>query len=211
MDARYYVSKALQKLFGYNLPIYFPYRLNKQLPAEIIFPDVTLKEEEEILKLSYLGTPIVAPTTFKAGEYRKYKANGELTSISLPDFQLPLVTLIEFRRAKNIIKTDMLGANGTVKEIYGMDDWVISFRGYAMDEPNKKAQDQIENLLKFEELADSIEVDGILFTSKNIHRLAIESIELGQLEAEPGTIPFTITASSDEALELVLTEKTLSE
>lgn len=209
MDLRYNISKLFQKAFGVDIPIYIIPSVSISWKEENPYSGFTLKTEEESKTMSYLGTPIIAPTTLMAGTYMKYKQNGEITKITTSDFMFPPVTLVDFRRAKNIIKTDMLGSYGTVKEIYGFDDWSINIRGLALSEPEYPAQKQIEKLLEYENLADSIDVEGILFSSKDIRRIAIEDIELGQLEGQPGTIPFTIRACSDNPIELQLTEKSL--
>jgi hypothetical protein len=212
MDIRYNISELFQKAFGIDIPIYIipPVTVNWE-KEEIPYSGFIMKTEEEAKTISYLGTPIVAPTTLMAGTYMKYKQNGEIIKTTTSDFMLPAVTLIDFRRAKNITKTDMLGSDGTVKEIYGFDDWAINMRGLALGEPGYTAQKQIERLLEYENLADSIDVEGILFSAKGIRRIAIEDIELGQLEGQPQTIPFTIRACSDNPIELVLTEKSLTQ
>jgi len=210
MDARYDISKLFEAAFGMQLPFYIipSVRVNAN-QGETYCPKIKMNKGEWRGRKTYLGTNFIMPTRFVGGEYYKYKPNGELTKTTLDDIVLPPVTLIDFRRAKNITKTDMLGSDGTVKEIYGFDDWIFTARGLALSRPGYYAYQKIQDLLEFENLADSIEVSSFLFSEKNITRIVIENIEIGQLEGQPDTIPFTIQGCSDNPIELVLTEKSL--
>ena len=64
------------------------------------------------------------------------------------------------------------------------------------------AYEQHQELLKWENIADSIEVIGELFLDKSIYRLVIEDINFPQLEGKQNIIPFEIAAVSDEPIEL---------
>lgn len=177
--------------------------------AEINFPGVEIVSREEAIQLSYLGTPIMYPVTFKGGFYKVYNNKGEIIEKSLADFRLPLATLVDFQRVKIKQKTRVVGSNSSVKEMYGHDNWQIRIRGLCLDDPKhpQLAQsflDQHARLLEFEELADSIQVEGDLFKEKSIYRLDINDISFPQLQGKPRVLPFEMTCESDEPLELIL-------
>ncbi|WP_188494881.1 DUF6046 domain-containing protein [Flavobacterium palustre] len=151
-----------------------------------------------------MGTPIVFSAKFLGGSYKRFKPNGEIESIPMADFQLPPATMFSFRRAHNVTRTNLLGANGTVKEIYGFDDWIIDVRGLCLDEPTRSAHDQLDELLKWEELADSFGVSGKLFEQRKIARVCVADWSDNLQQASPGVIPFQFQLFSDEAIELVL-------
>ena len=88
--------------------------------------------------------------------------------------------------------------------MYGFDDWVIRLRGLCLNEPDRSAYDQITELLQWEKIADSIPVLGDLFRDKDIYNIAIQNIDIKQIQGKPNIIPFEISALSDEPLELVL-------
>lgn len=203
MKTNFDIANALSAAFGIKAPLFV---LPDTAPqkGEAAYASIPVKTLPEAKKMSWLGTPIIYPMVFKGGEYQIYKPTGELGSSKLNDFEIPPATLVDFRRSKNITKTRLSGNNGTVKEIYGFDDWQIRIRGLCLNTPDISAYDQHLELLKWEKLADSIQVQGELFLDKDIFNLTIEDIDFRQPEGKQNIIPFEITAVSDEPLELVL-------
>lgn len=200
MNTSFNISNLLSNAFGIKAPLFV---LPSEAPqnGEASYGSIPVKPLEEAKKLSWLGTPIIYPMLFKGGEYQFYQPTGIIGSVRLNDFEIPPATLVDFRRAKNITKTRLSGNNGTVKEIYGFDDWQIRIRGLCLDTPQSSAYEQHQELLKWENLADSIQVQGELFLDKNIYSLVIEDINFSQPEGKQNIIPFEITAVSDEPLE----------
>jgi len=178
-------------------------------PEQINFSGVDIVSREEAIELSYLGTPIVYPVTLKGGIYKIYDAQGNIIEKTMTDFRLPLATIVDFSRDKIKQKTKVAGSMSSVKEMYGHDDWQIRIRGLCLDEPRHphgldNFMDQHNRLLDFEELADSIEVEGDLFKEKSIYRLDINQINFPQLQGKPRVLPFDMSCESDESLELIL-------
>lgn len=204
-DIRYDIGKIFSAAFGISSPIYItrPIRIGEQNP-DISYSGVKMVEKAEAEKMSWLNTPIIFPVKFEAEVYKVYDLKGKLTEKEYADFWLPAATLIEFSRAKNITRTAVLGSNGTVKEIYGFDDWQIRMRGVCLPEPDRTEKDQKEALLAWAEIAASIKVDGDLFFEKGIDRIAISDVQFSQVQAKPEVIPFEITAISDQPIELIL-------
>ncbi len=204
-DIRYNVSELFKLAFGINSPVYVTEPLNNTKSANISYEGIEVLPQyytEE--SKSWMGTPIMFAATFKGDTYKQYNQVGEIVKISLNDYELPPATMFSFRRAHNITRTNLLGSNGTVKEIYGFDDWVIDVRGLALDEPSQSAEDQINELLKWERLADSIKISGKLFNQRQIDRIAIADWSDNLTQAKPGVIPFQFQMFSDEAIELIL-------
>jgi len=167
--------------------ILFPQANASQMPAEVY---------------SYIGTPVMFPFTFLGGNYRRLN-RGIVETVSLADWDLPYSTLVDFRRNKNISITPINGGNGSVKELYGFDDWQISIKGIII--PDKTdVETQLQRLLQFENLADSINVVGDYFKMLGIYQLDITDIELPQIKGKPYVRPFALTCISNEPVELVL-------
>lgn len=238
IDGNSYLAEIFDKAFGVKSPVFIPYTYDLgdlffkdkepyKLPTETANTDkepyklptqtantiagytgVTVKSETKEEKYTWLGTPIVYPFTLKGGILKNYAPNGELQDFKLADFMLPAATLVDFSRAKIIAKTPVLGANGSVKELYSFDDWKIRVRGVCLDDSTravaKTAVEQKQELLKWEQVCGSIEVIGALFFEKNIKALTINSVNFQQLEAKPNIIPFEFECESDERLELIL-------
>lgn len=165
-----------------------------------------LDDVQEASRLSYMGTPIVFPIKFRGGEYNHYNTSGEITTFSIDDFELPAATLVNFRRAKIMNTTNALSNSGTVKEMYGFDDWIVDIRGLCLSDPGhptaKTARDQHLKLYEFEKFADSIVVIGDLFSDKDIHHLVIKEIDFKQVQGKPGVIPFYLRCVSDSTTDL---------
>lgn len=208
----YTIQQVFQYAFGVNPPIY----TIKQSEVDYTpnFPNVQTATQEEVNKMSHLGTPIMFPISFPAGKYKMYGVDGVLKDdlTEVKSFDFPATTLVNFSRAKNIIRTDVLGGSGTVKEFFGFDDWQIRIRGVALSEPNATAREQIDSLLMFENVADSISLVledarkgfNTLFFDKEIYQLVIKDIDIKQIQGQPNMIPFEVTAMSDEPIELIL-------
>ncbi len=204
-DHRYKVSQLLKGAFGVNSPVFVTEPLKKDPPATISFKGLeVMPNNHDSESLSWMGTPIIFAATFQGGSYRKYKLNGQTEMIDMAKFELPPATMFSFRRAKNIVKTNVLGASGTVKEIYGFDDWIIDVRGLALDEPKRTAAEQISTLLQWEELCDGINVSGKLFEQRKIDRVALSDWSDNITQAKPGVVAFSFSLSSDVPLELIM-------
>jgi hypothetical protein len=207
MDARYNLSKLFSAAFGINSPIFITEPLGKKTPNNFDYKGIDIIEDYYTKEAtSWMGTPIIGLLKFKAGTYKIYNDKGELSDIIYNEFILPPATLFSFRRSKNITKTNLLGNNGTVKEIFGFDDWVIDVKGLAVDTPQSSARDQLIALKEWEELASSIGVRSKLFTSKKIEAVVIEDYKEESIQGSPGIIPFSMTLISDEAIEEFLTD-----
>lgn len=198
----YNIQLLFKEYFGINASIY----IGSEHPAGNSALDYagieTLPENYTEDYTSWMGTPIMFAAGFNGKTYRRFKLNGEMEKIKMESMLLPPATMFQFRRAKNIQRTNLLGSNGTVKEIYGFDDWVIDVRGLCLDEPGNSAHRQYEQLLQWEQLADAVSVSGILFTQKNIHSVAISDWNDNLVQGKSGVIAFRFELLSDEPIEL---------
>lgn len=181
----------------------------EQSGAKINFDGIELVSKEEAIQLSYLGTPIIYPITFKGDSYKVYDSTGNIVQKVMRDFRLPLATLVDFSRSKIKQKTRVVGSGSSVKEIYGHDDWQIRMRGLCLDDPKHPQGDftfldQHARLLEWEALADSIRVESDLFKERSVYRIDINEINLPQVQGKPRVLPFELSCESDEPLELVL-------
>ena len=204
-DSRYNLSQLFKAAFGINSPIFITQPLSKEQKQTFDYKGIEMiKDYHKSEATSWMGTPIIGLLKFKGGTYKQYNSSGVLEDRQMPDFTLPPATLFSFRRAKNITKTNLLGSNGTVKELFGFDDWIIDCKGIAVDTPDVSAFTQIENLLKWERLASSIQISGNLFTSKDINAITIEDYKQDAVQGSPSIIPFSMVLNSDEPIELIL-------
>lgn len=221
MDLRYEISQLFDLAFGIKSPIFIPYGVKaKQETISVTLPGTKANEasatyivdgistENTGTVKSWTGNEVLYPITFEAGIYKKYDHNGKLLDVRLADFILPFATLAEFTRSKNIIQTEITGNTGTVKELISFSDWNIRIRGICLTDNARNAfksfQEQKEQLIKWEEIASEIKVNGDQFRELGINYLVIESISFPAMEGRPNAVAFELVCKSDEPLELTI-------
>jgi hypothetical protein len=193
------LSKLDQALGDQFKPGFGGHRSELALDFEGINAVVLVQGEQQ----SYLGTPIFQPITFRGGVYQQLSPQGEVFDSSFNGWQLPATTTAEFKRSKDITKSRPSTAHGTTKELWAFQDWEVTIRGLILDgQPNYFPLGELRELLSWEKLVDSIEVEGDMFTYLGIERLVIESMSLGRVAGSPNVIPFQLQCVSDEPLEL---------
>ena len=204
------LSTALRLAFNIIDPIAFP---GVKMEAEQSYPDMSFQGvrtvTQEEAEMSPMGTAIMFPIKFNGGAYQRYTSDGQVELVDMGEYRLPLTCVAEFSRSKEMTTTKTVASQGTVKEIYGHADWDVRISGFLLDEANQPngattLASQRDRVLAFERLADSIEVQGELFTAFRIYRLAIVGVQFGQMPGKPDMMPFQLTCLSDEPLELVI-------
>lgn len=210
-DIRYQLSQLFELAFGVSNPVFLPEPITLGSPADrrAAFGNVPVNEASGYGATSWMGTPMVAPLTFRGGVYQTYGRNGELEEYPLDDFTLPAATLMDFTREKNIVRTAIPGKNGTVKELYSFGDWKIRIRGLCLNDPSRRdhptAEGQKQALISWEKVAGHVSVKGNpLFNEKEIYAIVIGSVTFRQLQGREGVVPFEIEAESDAPEELLL-------
>jgi len=146
------------------------------------------------------------PIKFKGKGYPIFNDFGEVVTNKYNDFDLPAATLVNFRRSKVMSKTKASAAKGTVKELFGFDDWRIDIRGFCLADASHKtaktARDQKIKLFEFDAIVEGIQIVSELFDDFDISHLVIEEMQFNQLKGKPGVIPFYLKCSSDEPFDL---------
>lgn len=173
------------------------------------YSSIELVDKDEAYNLSALGTPIIFPITFKGGLYNVYDSTGQIYKKQMGDFRLPISATASFRRPKIIGKARAAAGYGTNKETYSLDDWQIQIRGFCLKDPAQPqskftAMDQEQELIAWDEIVDSIAIEGTLFELRGIHSISIEDIPMDYIRGNRGLRPFIINAVSDTPAELIL-------
>ncbi|WP_165025643.1 DUF6046 domain-containing protein [Dysgonomonas sp. ZJ279] len=200
-----FVADAIRNIFGINSPIYIPWGTKSHYYAPD-YPNIELLPEEEPEGvMSEFGTPVFGSIIFEGGEYNMYnRITGAVEKGRHGDYTLPYSCIVEFSRDANLTKTEVLGSTGSVKELYGIGDWRITIRGIAMNRRNGSgptAKEQIETLVRWSNVSDSIGVQGSIFRGKGIYNIVIESLSIQPIVGRWNAIPFQIEALSDEPIE----------
>lgn len=195
---------------GYHVPTE-----DSQPAPQLDFSGINVKALVQGDELSYLGTPIFQPITFLGGQYQQLGIGAKAGQVVMDDYvswRLPETATAEFRRAKEVEKSRPNAAFGSTKEMWAFNDWEVTIRGFIIDsQPNFFPQGQLREMLRWEKIADSIEVAGDMLTYTGITRLLIESFSISKMAGMPNVIPFQMACVSDEPLELSILSNTLKQ
>ena len=202
------IANLFAEVFGVSSPIFIPWGRKQETRVPSDYKNVSIQTKEEAERVSWMGTPVLDSFTLDGGTYNAYDDNGQLVRMTMDDFVFPYATIVEFERNMNVSKTKVLGNAGTVKEIYGLDDWNVNIRGFCLDDPSRQNQktsyEQLNELVRWRNLADSVDVTGYLFKDKGIYSLVFESMTLAPVQGKENVYSFNIRAVSDKPIELKL-------
>ena len=166
-----------------------------------------IEDEDDTGNISASGTQILFPLVFQSGSYKKYNNIGEIIEIKKESFRLPIASIVSFQRNKIMTETKLNGGRGSVKEIYGFDDWQITINGFLIPDDSqpqnlKTVLQQEKELKKWDDLCSSIPIFGKPFSNLNINNITIKGISFDPMRGRPKIKTFTINAVSDEPIEL---------
>lgn len=197
-------ATLLSDAFGLASRVYLPTGAAQDYEARGYVVNVQTVSDDEADRMSQFGTPIFGSFTIAGGKYKVYeKISGKLVDKEYSDFEFPVATIVDFCRAKILTETPTIGSSGTVKEIYGFEDWKINIRGICLNDPSRMAQqtakEQQLSLVALNEIAGSLSLQkGKLFFEKNISRLVFKNLSFSAVQGKPDMIQYEIEVASDE-------------
>lgn len=167
----------------------------------VVFEQQDLQPEDASMGTSLLGTPVFDRLTLEAGNYRK---DGK--AISFKGIEIDAV-LFTVNRSKNIVRTQVQGRNGTVKEYISDGDYEVSIAGVLVGQyPRQYPEEDMERLLEICNAQVAIGVQSRFLQLFNITDLVITEREFTQRQGYANTQVFQIRALSDSAIELQLSD-----
>lgn len=152
-------------------------------------------------RTSYLGTPVYSNLEIKPFNYETLE--GETVQI-----QTGIIidtVLISVSQSKNIVTTPIQGLNGTVKEYVSDGDYQISIEGKIVSKTNNYPESEVAELIQICKAPISIPSDSIVseyLSWFGIHSFVIESFDFPQNEGVRNEQEFSISAISDNPIEL---------
>lgn len=209
IDNRAVLGQLFKTAFGVA-PVYITVPIGTPENIKIEGYNPTVKDdfvnEDQALKSIY-GTPIIFPMQFRGGDYPVYDWYGKPKMKRFDDLWLPATAMADFTRAKNVIKTNVLGSNGTVKEIFGFDDWQIRIRMLCLKDNKYTAREYADMLQDWFEIAGGINVYGSIFSKKEIYNIVIEDFDIRSVTGSPNVVPIELSAVSNEPVEIFLNKQ----
>lgn len=119
-------------------------------------------------------------------QYSTYNPDGSRGTMNMASFPMPYATIVDFSRPMNCSKTKVLGIHGTIKEVYGLDDWKINIRGFCIADKSregyKTVAEQVNALCKFRKVTEAIGVTGSIFNNKEIYSIIIDNISFNPIQ-----------------------------
>jgi hypothetical protein len=149
---------------------------------------------------SLLGTPVWGNLGFEKGSY----INHAEQEIEYNGLTIDTV-LFEITIPKTIVKTDIQGLPGSVKEYISRGDYQISIKGALVSqEKNVFPLFELNRLRQIVEVEDSVKVTSDLLHYFGIFNIVIENATFSEVEGMRNTVSFSIDAVSDEPIELII-------
>jgi len=193
------IQQLYQQYFGTKPVIAAAYKNDKENIAtdgKVSFPTSTNTSTTSlgsVLQEQYLGVEIWLPTRLKF-------ENG--TSFFLP------YSTIRLTGSKSFIRTPLSERRGSVKELFSIDDYKITIKGFFIDKQNRVFPEADLKLLRqFFESNERCFLENALtdFFLDKTDAVVINSFELPEVEGGKKTMrPFVMQFESDSIFDLIV-------
>lgn len=154
---------------------------------------INAPDEPTIERKSRLGTNLFSDLQFTS--------IGDLVHVPID------CALFNVRQAKNIVRNDIQGRDGTVKTYIGLGDYEITVRGIIMGEGNQYPWDDVINLVQFFRYEQSLGiVSRYLNDVFDITEVVVKEYYFEQNEGSQSHQKFECTLYSDKPVEILIQE-----
>lgn len=157
-----------------------------------------LDNRDPELYKSALGTPVVVDLLFQSVTYTDFLQNRKVTT---GDLRLQTV-LCTVSRPSIIVKTQIQGRSGTVKEYISKDDYSVTINGIIVGENGQYPETEALALQRIAEAPVPIPVVSRFLNALEIYNIVIDDYSMPQTAGGISKQDFTITAISDDPIEL---------
>lgn len=142
-----------------------------------------------------LGNPVYSDIEFLEGEWT------DSTGKTYEHGNLKLQTVIMMiSQAKRIVRTEIQGKDGSVKEYIGMDDYLVQISGVIDGANGVYPIDDVATLKGILTAPKSIEVVSWYLQQFDIDNLTITDFNIPQIPGGYSSQPFTISGLSDKPI-----------
>lgn len=148
---------------------------------------------------SALGTPVVIDLEFESVTYKDL-VSGKILKTPNVKFETILCTVAQ---AKKIIKTEIQGRDGTVKEYIGMDDYQVSINGIIVGENRVYPANKVGLLKSVLDAPVPIGVVSSFLNNLGVFRIVVNDYTLPQVAGGQSKQDFSVNAISDKPVEIL--------
>jgi hypothetical protein len=159
-----------------------------------------VSQKDKPIGFSVMGTPVYADVTFDSVHYTDEQGNEQLT----PRLSFYAI-LVDVNFPRNIVKTEIQGRPGTIKEYIGEGDAQITFRGIITGPNGHYPIDEVRSLKNLIKAPVPIPVICAYLNNLDIDSIVFEDRTLGQEEGGYSYQVFSLNAISDTPQELQIT------
>lgn len=141
--------------------------------------------------VSKMGTPVW-------DQIKIYPKIIEGTGEKFTGYTFPIESVTEVILPKKIVETDIVGRDGNVEELMGLQDWDITIRGFLINyDTTDYPEDQVSELRDFAKLKSSLlEVESTFLNLLDINYLSIHRLAFPAATGYSNVQPFEIEAKS---------------
>jgi hypothetical protein len=174
---------------------------NPNIPRYFITPE----SNDDPGFTSYLGTKYYSHCELRKdqGSNSNSLQNTQQVNYNSIIFKSCLITI---RQKKNIIKTEIQGRNGSIKEYISMGDYMITIEGLIVSEElfspisfPKFEVDGFKEIMEFAGDSGQNNLDIICpLVNKFAQKVVVDEYELKEIQGSINTLEFTIELSSDD-------------
>lgn len=194
-------AKLIAKTFGLTFikPKFFKvdtdtmFTEKDAINAAILDSNETLSDSR-----SKFGLPKFDDILFEQVDY----TSNDGKNIRVPPFSMG-TALCDVTMTRNIVKTQIAGRNGTVKEYMSDGDLQINIKGVlASLYQNIAPKDSVKNLLQFCNAPVNFNVTSNFLAYFGVYTIVVEDYTFNQLEGKRNVISFELHCSSDMPIEI---------
>jgi len=156
---------------------------------------------------SYLNTPVVGAVEFFGGNWTDYGVDGSELLVEYDGLKVDSCMVFISQR-KNIVKTEVMGRPGRVKEYISLDDFSIQITGAIVGQSQVYPEQDVQALRAILESQEAVTVDNRLLRLFDIDTIVVEGFQMSPREGFSNVQDFSIRASSDSDFVLELDQTT---
>lgn len=156
--------------------------------------------EDDVIKTSQLGTPILSNLVIGAGSY--VDANG--VTQQWDDIELDTI-ILTVSQTKKIVETEIQGKDHEVKEYIGLRDYEIQLQGGIFGTQNSFPKDAVKALKKAMASPQPLAFASWWLQNLDIDTVVVYDFEMPETEGEYASQYFTATVKSDVPVEVNIT------
>lgn len=166
-------------------------------------------EQEQYDKTSIFGTPVYSNLEIPAGEYTDLSGN----TIQFEGIRIDTL-MMDISQERNIIRTQISGRNGTIKQFISDGDFIINCQGiisgksseensgFSVQSVTGAPEEEIRKLKAICSIPREIEVISEFLDFFDITTVVISAPSFAQKEGSRGEIFFQLQMYSDTPIEL---------